>query len=108
MKMNATVICTGIKESKGVIEDTKMAYSSTTFHLIVDVAENSSGRSIGSVSRPFKFGDASEFEKWANFKTRWPLNGLSVDCVFDMVAGADNTTKLTLQGISPTPGQKAQ
>ena len=107
MKFPATVICTGIKESKGVFEETKKAFSSTTFHLIVDVAENSAGRSIGTVSRPFKLGDATEFDKWANFKTKWPPSGLSVDVVLEVVAAADNKTSLTLHEIRPSATQKA-
>jgi hypothetical protein len=106
MKMKSTAICTGIKESAGVFEETKKAFSSTTFHLIVDVAENSAGRSIGSVSRPFKFGDASEFEKWAHLDKSWPVAGLLCECEFDVVAGADNASKLTLVGIRPAPQQQ--
>lgn len=99
MRFVNTVLCTGIKESSGVFEETKKAFSSTTFHLIVDVAENGAGRSIGTVSRPFKFGDATEFEKWAGLKQKWAPGGMLCDCEFDLVAGNDNTTKLTLMGI---------
>jgi hypothetical protein len=106
MKMRSQAICTGIKESSGVFEETKKAFSSTTFHLIVDVAENSAGRSIGSVSRPFKFGDATEFEKWAKLEKSWPATGLLCDCEFDVVAGADNASKLTLVGIAPAAQQQ--
>lgn len=107
MKMRSTVLCTGIKESKGDFEG--KAFSSTTFHLIVDVAENSSGRSLGAVTRPFKFGDASEFEKWAHLEKSWPAIGIMVDCVFDVVAAADNGSKLILMEIKPAPAaqQKA-
>lgn len=111
MKFQNTAICTGIKESKGEMELTpgqKRAFSSTTFHLIVDVAENSTGRSIGTVSRPFKFGDASEFEKWAHLSKSWPAGGLPCLCDFEVVAGADNTTKLTLLGIKPSTQQVKQ
>lgn len=101
MKFSSTVLCTGIKESKGEIEG--RAFSSTTFHLIVDVAENSAGRSIGAVTRPFKFGDATEFDKWAHLSKSWPPGGLPVVADFDMVAGAGNDTKLTLLGIKPAP-----
>lgn len=106
MKMQSQFICTGIKESQGSFEG--KPFSSTTFHLIVDVAENSAGRSIGAVSRPFKLGDASEFEKWVPHKNKWPVAGLLVDCVFDVVAGADNASKLNLLEIRPAaPAQKA-
>src|ERR1035437_3630099 len=99
MKMNSTALCTGIKESKGEFEG--KAFSSTTFHMIVDVADNGAGRSIGAVTRPMKFGDASEFEKWAHLKNSWPVTGVPVACVFDVVAGADNATKLVLIDIKP-------
>lgn len=99
MKLNSQVICTGIKESKGEYEG--RAFSSTTFHLVVDVAGNSAGRSIGSVSRPFKMGDADEFQKWQHLEKSWPAAGLLCDCVFDVVAGAGNDSKLTLLSIKP-------
>lgn len=104
MKFKTLAICTGIKESKGQFEGKD--FSSTTFHCVVDVAENSAGRSIGAVSRPFKCGDASEFDKWANMAKTWPSTGLAVECEFDMVAGADNATKLVLLSIKPAPAVK--
>ena len=99
MKFSNTALCTGIKESKGQFEGKD--FSSTTFHLIVDVAENGSGRSIGAVTRPFKFGDASEFEKWVNVGKTWPVGGLPCACDFEVVAGSDNSSKLVLLGIKP-------
>ena len=99
MKLNSNAVCTGIKESKGEFEG--KPFSSTTFHLIVEVADNGAGRSIGAVTRPMKFGDASEFEKWAHLKNSWPVTGVPVACVFDVVAGADNATKLVLIDIKP-------
>jgi len=101
MKFSNTARCTGIKESKGEFEG--KGFSSTTFHLIVDVAENGAGRSIGAVTRPFKFGDASEFEKWQHLKNSWPSGGIDVACDFEIVAGADNSSKLVLLGIKPPP-----
>ena len=105
MKFSSGATCTGIKESKGEYEG--KPFSSTTFHLIVDVAENSAGRSMGAVSRPFKFGDASEFDKWAHLKVGWPAVSLPVVCDFDLVAGSDNSTKLTLLDIKPRPAVAA-
>lgn len=103
MKLKSQVICTGIKESKGEFEG--RPFNSTTFHLIVDVAESSSGRSIGAVTRPFKFGDASEFENWAHLKNSWPSGGVMCECEFDVVAGADNSSKLALLSIQPVQRQ---
>jgi hypothetical protein len=106
MKFTNKAICTAIKESAGTIEG--KAFSSTTFHLSVDLAENSAGRSIGTVTRPFKFGDASEFDKWAHLAKSWPVGGLPCDCDFEVVAGADNTSKLTLLGIRPAAAAVAR
>lgn len=105
MKFTNVALCTGIKESKGDFEG--KAFSSTTFHLIVDVAENGAGRSLGSVTRPFKFGDASEFDKWSHLSKSWPVGGVPCACDFEVVAGADNSSKLVLLGIKPNQSPKA-
>lgn len=105
MKMQSNVLCTGIKESSGSFEG--KPFSSTTFHLNVDVAENTAGRSIGAVTRPFKMGDASEFEKWIGMKSAWPAAGLPCVATFDVVAGADNTSKLSLLELRPATQVKA-
>jgi len=106
MKMQSNVVCHAIKESKGTFEG--KAFSSTTFHLSVDMAENTSGRSIGSVTRPFKLGDASEFDKWAHLAKTWPDSGLPCLATFDVVAGADNSSKLTLLAlVAAEPQRKA-
>ena len=99
MRFNAQGVLVGIKSSKGEIEG--RGFDSTTFHLSVDIASSQSGDSIGVVTRPFKFGDSTEFQKWAHLKDKWPLGGILCDCEFDVVAGADNSVKLTLLGIKP-------
>lgn len=101
MQMNSTVRCIGIKESQGEMEGKK--FSSTKFHLVVDIADNTAGRSIGNESRPFTFGDASEFAKWSHLKSGWPETGVYVDCVFDVVAASDGKTKLTLLDLKLAP-----
>ena len=106
MKIKNQVLCTGIKASKGTI-DGGMAYDSTTFHLIVDVAENSTGGSIGAVTRPFKFGTSEEFDKWAHLKNSWPQGGMMVDAEFELVAASDNKSSLVLRAIKPAPGAVA-
>lgn len=104
MKMQSQVVCHAVKESKGSFEG--KPFSSTTFHLSVDMAENTAGRSIGTVTRPFKLGDASEFEKWAHLKDTWPESGLPCLATFDVVAGADNSSKLTLLALAPAAQQR--
>lgn len=97
----------GIKESKGDFEG--RAFSSTTFYLPADLAPSGAGRTIGTVTTPHKFGDASEFEKWA--KCAIPAGGLAVLVDFDVVAGKDangrETAKLLLAGIRPAPQSPA-
>jgi len=105
MKMTSKSVLYGIKQSKGDYEG--RAFDSTTFHLSVDISQSSSGESIGVVTRPFKLGDSTEFQKWAHLKSSWPLGGVMCDCEFDIVAGADNTTKLTLLAIKPATQAKA-
>lgn len=105
MKMTSQAVLHGIKSSKGDYEG--RGYDSTTFHLSVDMGSSSNGESIGVVTRPFKFGDSSEFQKWAHLKSKWPMGGVLCECEFDVVAGADNSTKLTLLGIRPAKAQAA-
>lgn len=105
MKMTSQAVLHGIKQSKGEYEG--RPFDSTTYHLSVDIGQSSSGESIGVVTRPFKLGDSSEFAKWAHLKNKWPLGGVLCDCEFDIVAGVDNSTKLSLLAIRPTATAKA-
>lgn len=106
MRFNAQAVLTGIKSSKGQIENGPK-FDSTTFHLQVDLAESSMGETIGRVTRPFKCGDSSEIQKWSKYKASWPLAGVPVDCVFEMAAGAQDSSKLILVEIKPAASTKA-
>lgn len=97
MQFTSKVKVHAVKESAGTFEG--KAFSSCTFHCVVDLKENSAGRSIGMVTRPFKLGDHREFDKWANFGPKLPMDA---DAVFEMTAGADNQTALKLVSISPS------
>lgn len=108
MKVTTKAVLHGIKSSKGEIEG--RGFDSTTFHLSVDIGESTMGQSIGVVTRPFKFGTSTEFDKWAHLKDRWPAGGVPCDCEMDVVAGSDQSVKLTLLAIRPSasaPAQKA-
>ncbi len=96
MRFNSEVIVHAVKESAGEFEG--RAFSSTTFHCEVDLKENGAGRSIGRVTRPFKLGDAKEFDKWAHLGGSLPIKA---NAVFDMAAGRDDSAKLTLVEIKP-------
>lgn len=104
MKMQSQALLFGIESSKGEFQGT--AYDSTKFHLSVDMGTKSNGKTLGVVTRPFKFGDSTEIEKWthlANFlSTGKPVPCL---CEFDVVASSDGV-KLTLLGIQAAPQSK--
>lgn len=102
MQFTSEVIVHAIKESKGEIDG--RAFSSCTFHCEVDLKENSAGRSLGRVTRPFKLGDASEFDKWAHLGERLPLKA---QAVFEMSASKDDKATLTLVSIKPLSVQPA-
>ncbi len=97
MKFKSQVILLSVKESKGSFEG--RAFDSCTFHLVVDVAENSSGRSVGCVTRPFKFGKGAEIENWLAYDQQMKTGGLLVEAEFEMVAGADKSVNMQLLGI---------
>ncbi len=101
MKMNTEVIVHAVKQSEGAVDGNQ--FSSTTFHCEVDLPDNSVGKSIGRVTRPFKCGKADEFEKWAHLGNALPIKAKAV---FEMQAGGRDarggeTTKLTMVEIVP-------
>lgn len=101
MQFKSEVIVHGVKESQGSIEG--RAFSSTVFHCEVDLAENSAGRSIGRATRPFKLGDAKEFDKWAHLGESLPLKAIAT---FEMAAAAQDGTKMVLVDIRPVEQAK--
>lgn len=96
MKFQSEVIVHAVKESVGQIEG--RAFSSTTFHCEVDLKENTAGRSIGRVTRPFKLGDAKEFDKWAHLGNSLPIKAVAT---FEMEAAREDGAKLSLVEIKP-------
>jgi len=96
MQFIAQTILHAVKESAGTFEG--KAFSSCTFHMEVDLKENSAGRSIGRVTRPFKMGDASEFDKWAHLGHSLPCK---CEAVFEMEATREDKTALKLVGLRP-------
>jgi len=96
MRFESEVIVHAVKESKGEFEG--RAFSSTTFHCEVDLKENNAGRSIGRVTRPFKLGDASEFDKWAHLGASLPIKAKAT---FEMEAAREDGAKLSLVEIKP-------
>jgi len=103
MKMQSQSVLHGIKSSEGEMEGKK--YSSTTFYLTADFASGVSTKAIGSVTVPYRLGDALEFQKWAHLEKSWPATGVPVQCEFDVVVGKDaqgkDAPKLVLLGIKP-------
>lgn len=99
MRFPSQAIVHGIQCSKGEYEGNP--FDSTTFHLSVDLPQRSTGESMGKVTRPFKFGKSDEFQKWKPYKDKWPVQGVLVDCIFEMMAGAGNDSKIVLVDIKP-------
>ena len=96
MQFTSEVVVHAVKESKGEFEG--RAFSSCTFHCEVDLKENGAGRSIGRVTRPFKLGDASEFDKWEHLGPSLPV---VAEAVFEMSASKDDKAVLNLVSIRP-------
>jgi len=96
MEFQSEVIVHAVKESAGEYEG--RAFSSCTFHCEVDLKENGAGRSIGRVTRPFKLGDAKEFDKWAHLGGSLPIKAKAT---FEMEAAREDGAKLTLKSIVP-------
>lgn len=96
MQFTSNVIVHAVKESKGEFEG--RAFSSCTFHCEVDLKENGAGRSIGRVTRPFKLGDAGEFDKWEHLGPSLPV---TAEAVFEMAASKDDKSVLNLISIKP-------
>lgn len=102
MRFAAKVVVHAVKESVGTFEG--KAFSSTTFHCEVDLKENGAGRSIGRVTRPFKLGDAKEFDKWAHLGNSLPV---TADAEFEIDAQREDKTGLRLVSIRPVQAAKA-
>lgn len=96
MQFNSEVVVHAVKESVGEFEG--RAFSSCTFHCEVDLKENGAGRSIGRVTRPFKLGDAKEFDKWAHLGNSLPVRA---QATFEMSAAKEDKATLVLVAIKP-------
>ena len=105
MELQAKGALMAVKESLGTFEG--RAFSSTTFHIAVDLPDNGAGRSIGMVTRPFKFGDAKEFDKWAHLGEVLKKGPIPVLLDIEVSAGADKASVLTLKGIQEISPKKA-
>jgi len=104
MKMQSASVLYGIKAFEGNVEGTD--YSSTTFYLPAEFAVGGTSLAMGTVTVPYKFGDASEYKKWEHLAKSFPAAGIPVSCEFDVVVGKDSrgkdAAKLVLCGIKPT------
>jgi hypothetical protein len=96
MQMQSEVTVYAVKESTGTFEG--RAFSSCTFHCSVDLKENGAGRSIGVVTRPFKLGDHTEFDKWAHLGNSLPIRA---QASFEMAAAKEDKAQLVLVAIRP-------
>lgn len=75
--------------------------SSTTFHMVAAIKANGWGEAIGGATVKMKFGDASEFAKWAHLKKSWPEGGVMLPVDLDISVGSDGKASLTLLDVRP-------
>jgi len=99
MQMQSEVLVHGIKESTGTFEG--RAFSSTVFHCEVDMKENGAGRALGHVTRPFKLGDHTEFEKWAHLGPTLNAAPIRAMATFEVEATREDGTKIIMVAIKP-------
>lgn len=103
MKMQSTSTLFGIKAAEGEVDGKK--YSFTTFYLPAEFGQTGEQKAIGTVTVPYRFGDASEFQKWQHLKNSFPVGGIPVTCEFDVVVGKDaqgkDAPKIALVSIKP-------
>lgn len=87
------------------IEVDGQRFQSTTFHLPLDIKESATKRTMGTVTRPFKLGDHTEYDKWAHLADKLGDGKFIVcDAVFTMAASKSSgkeTVELQLVGIKP-------
>lgn len=99
MRFKTQAVLLGISSSVG--EYNGRPYDSCTFFLCVDLPVKTTGETIGRVTRPFKFGTSSEINRWLKYKDKWPETGILVECMFEAMAGTDNSTKIVLVDLAP-------
>lgn len=81
-------------------------FTSCSFHLPLDIKESATKRTLGTVTRPFKMGDATEFDKWAHLGDKlgdgkFILCDGQFELVASKVAGKE-TSELQLVSIKPS------
>lgn len=101
MKFQTRITVTGMKKSKGVIQDSGMAYDSTKVYALTDL-DDRKGNGIGAATVEYAFGDSTEFDKYKHLANSFP-------CEFEadveiVTSGASQKTIIT--GLRPV--QRAQ
>ena len=104
--MQSQLTLVGIKKNdfNGKIDGEQITSDSTSFFIMQELPA-SNGKAFGSATQEFKFGKASEFDKWSKI----PLPAL-VDADLNIETNGKNVSKLVLEGIKPSavqPNRKA-
>ena len=99
MKMNSSIRCQGVKPTNVTVEG--KTYNNTKFYLVVDLAPTQDGEGFGTETRPFTFGDCTEYKKWEHLSKSIPDGGIPCDAVFDVITASEGKTKLVLLDIKP-------
>lgn len=72
MKFTTRITVTGMKKSKGVIQDSGMAYDSTKVYALTDL-DDRKGNGIGAATVEYAFGTSDEFDKFKHLSGSFPL-----------------------------------
>lgn len=99
MKFNAEVTITGMKASKGTLDDGQ-AYDSTKVYTLVDL-DPSKGQMIGQAGAEYTFGKSDEFEKFKHLP--FPFRA---HVELEMQTNG-KTTKTVVTGVRPLEAVKA-
>lgn len=99
MKFTAQMTITGMKASKGTLED-GTGYDSTKVYALVDM-DTSKGLMVGQAAAEYNFGKSDEFDKYKHLP--FPFKA---DVEVEMQTNG-KTTKTVVTGVRPIDGPKA-
>lgn len=106
MKLQAQMLVTGMKKSKGVIEETKMAYDSTKVYAMTDL-DDRKGNGIGAATVEYTFGTSEEFDKFRHLGASFPLMcDAEIEIVTNGVTQKTTIVSLTPRKREPQAAQK--
>lgn len=95
MKLQTKLTITGMKRSKGTLENGN-AYDSTKVYALTDL-DDRKGNGIGSATVEYSFGTSEEFEKFKHLANSFPVEA---EAEIEIVTNGKTQTTL-ITGIRP-------